>query len=208
MKLRTIDPATLGTRERYQWLISAVVPRPVAFVSTISANGVFNLAPFSYFNGVSSTPPILSIAIGPRGRDEQKDTLSNIEENGELVVNVVSESIAEQMVICSGDWPPEQSEFDISGLTPLPSSIVRPPRVAESHISFECRSVQIVPVGNPPTGLVLAEVLLIHADEEVLTDGIPDPRKLRPLARLGGTLYASLGEILSIPRPDVSKLKA
>lgn len=206
MTMHAINPATLSTRERYQFLISSIVPRPVAFVSTIDGSGVSNLAPFSYFNGVSSSPPVVSIAIGPKSRETRKDTLRNIEGNGELVINVVSEAIAEQMVLCSGEWPPEQSEFDISGLTPLPSSIVRPPRVAECHISFECRAVQIVPVGNPPTGLVLAEILLIHADENVLTDGVPDPRKLRPLARLGGTLYASLGEILSIPRPDVSKL--
>lgn len=206
MTMHSIDPATLGTRERYQFLISSIVPRPVAFVSTISGSGVTNLAPFSYFNGVSSTPPVVSIAIGPKSRETQKDTLRNIEGNGELVINIVSEAIAEQMVLCSGEWPADESEFEISGLTPVPSSIVRPPRVGECHISFECRAVQIVPVGNPPTGLVLAEVLLIHADGEVLTDGVPDPRKLHPLARLGGTLYASLGEILSIQRPDVSKL--
>lgn len=198
-----IEFETLRHRDRYAWMIASIVPRPIAFVSTISSDGIVNLAPFSYFNGVSASPPIVSIAIGSKRGGVLKDTLRNIESTNELVVNIVTESMAEAMVKCSGEWPSDVNEFDISGLTPLPSIRVRPPRVAESPLSMECRLVQIVRVGEPSTAIVLAEVQLMHADESVLTNGLPDPEKLRPLARLGGDLYASLGEFRSIPRPVI-----
>lgn len=195
-----IDPSTLTARERYQWIIGSVIPRPIAFVSTISADGVPNLAPFSYFNAVSATPPILAIAVGSR-RGQKKDTVANLEANGELVINLVSEELARPMVLTSGDWPAGKSEFEIAGLTPVASDLVRPPRVAESPVGFECRVSQILQVGE--TSLVLAEVFRMHVKDEVLTNGLPDPRKVRPLARLGGDAYAKLGEIIEIARPKV-----
>ena len=124
-----INMKDLRSRERYAWMISSVIPRPIAFVSTISEKGITNLAPFSYFNAVSSRPPILSIAIGPKRGGVVKDTLANIEATKELVVNVVTEGIAQLMVKTSGEWDPDISEFEVSGLTPVESTTVKPPRV-------------------------------------------------------------------------------
>lgn len=199
-----IDLEPLPTRERYAWMTATVLPRPIAFVSTASPEGVVNLAPFSYFNGVSSTPPVLSVAIGPKRGGVPKDTIRNIEATGELVINVVPRAIAELMVKTSGDYDPEVSEFDVSGLTRVPSQLVRPPRVGECPIAFECRCLQVVKVGPPgmATSLVLAEVVLLHVSSDVLTDGRVDPRKVDPVARLGGSLYATLGEVWSIERPE------
>lgn len=199
-----IDLGPLPTRERYAWMTATVLPRPIAFVSTASPEGVVNLAPFSYFNGVSSTPPVLSVAIGPKRGGVPKDTIRNIEATGELVINVVPRAIAALMVKTSGDYDPEVSEFDVSGLTRVPSQLVRPPRVGECPIAFECRCLQVVKVGPPgmATSLVLAEVVLLHVSSDVLTDGRVDPRKVDPVARLGGSLYATLGEVWSIERPE------
>jgi flavin reductase (DIM6/NTAB) family NADH-FMN oxidoreductase RutF len=199
-----IDLSRLPTRERYAWMTATLLPRPIAFVSTVSPEGVVNLAPFSYFNGVSSTPPVVSIAIGPKRGGARKDTIRNIEANGELVVNIVPRSIAEAMVKTSADYAPEVSEFDVSALTRVPSQLVRPPRVGECPIAFECRCLQVVKVGAPEmaTSLVLAEVVLLLVDDAVMTEGRVDPRKVDPVARLGGALYATLGEVWEIGRPD------
>jgi flavin reductase (DIM6/NTAB) family NADH-FMN oxidoreductase RutF len=197
-----IDLNRLSTRERYAWMIGTILPRPIAFVSTISPEGVVNLAPFSYFNGVSSTPPVLSVAVGPKRGGVQKDTVRNVEATGELVVNVVTEAFGEAMVKTAADWPPEVSEFTVSGLTPIASKIVRPPRVGESPVSFECRVARIVRVGDEgfETTIILAEVVLLHVADDVLRNGMPDAEKIRPLARLGGDLYAGIGPVRAIPR--------
>jgi len=198
-----IDPSKLTARERYKWMIASIVPRPIAFVSTVSPDGDVNLAPFSYFCGIASTPPVLAISVGPRRNGERKDTLRNVESTGEMVVSLVTEELAQPMVLTSGEWPEGRNEFEIAGLSPAPSDLVRPPRVAESPLAIECRVLQRVPVGDDPSWIVLGEVLRIHVRDDVLTNGMPDPKKLRPLARLGGDLYAHLGEILEIPRPRV-----
>ena len=114
-----IELNQLSTRERYAWMIGTIIPRPIAFVSTVSHDGILNLAPFSYFNGVSSTPPALSVSIGPKRGGLQKDTIRNVEATGAVVVNIVSESFAEAMVKTASDWPADVSEFDVSGLTPV-----------------------------------------------------------------------------------------
>src|SRR5262245_26819747 len=127
-----LDPAKSSVREVYLMLISSVVPRPIAFVSTRSAAGVTNLAPFSYFNGVSSKPPIVSVSIGYRrwrGAIVKKDTLRNIEETGEFVVNVATEALLAQVNQSSAEYPPDVSEISEVGLTPLPSDLVKPPRI-------------------------------------------------------------------------------
>lgn len=199
--MTTLDFNSLPARERYKWLISSIVPRPIAFVSTVSPAGIHNLAPFSYFNGVSSRPPIVSIAIGVKRDGTPKDTLRNIEATGELVINVVTEAIATPMVLTSGEYPYEESEFEISGLTALASTAVKPPRVKECPIQLECRLEQVIRVGDDPIGLVLARVELMHVDDGVLTAGTVDPLKLKPLSRLGGNLYAALGELMELARP-------
>lgn len=196
-----VDPASLTPKDRYRWMISSIVPRPIALVATVSAEGVANLAPFSYFTGISSTPPVLAISVGPKRGGHRKDTIRNVEATRELVVNVVSEDLARPMVLTSADWPAERSEFEVAGLTPAPSDLVRPPRVAESPLAMECRLLQTIPVGPDPTWIILGEIVRIHVRDDVMTDGFPDPRKLRPLARLGGDSYAGLGEVFEMVRP-------
>ena len=197
-----LDPGRVTGPEMYRFLISAVVPRPIAFVSTRSAEGVLNLAPFSYFNAVSSVPPLVAIAIVERAGDD-KDTLRNIRETGEFVVNLVAEPMLPAMVRTAGDWPRDVSEFELSGLTPAPSERVAPPYVLESPLQLECRLHREVPLGN--SFLVVGEVVLARASDDVFTDGKLDPLKLRPVGRLGGENYSLLREVVKQPRPRVSR---
>ena len=197
-----LDPRTVPTTQVYRFLISAVIPRPIAFVSTVSASGVVNLAPFSYFNAIASEPPLIGIAISDRA-DDPKDTLRNIRETNEFVVNVVSESLLDAMVRTAGEWPRTTSEFGPAGLTPKPSERVRAPYVAESPLQLECRLHREVALGN--SFLIVGEVLLARVRDEVLTDDRIDPVKLAPVGRLGGELYAPLGPVLKRTRPKVSR---
>ena len=198
-----LDPAQLPKIDVYRVLISAVVPRPIAFVSTIAADGSTNLAPFSYFNAISSDPPLIGIAIADRGPDDPKDTLRNIRESREFVVNLVSESILDAMVETAGEWPRSVSEFGPSKLTPMKSERVRAPYVAESPLQLECRLHQELRLGN--SFLVVGEVVLVRVADDVLTNGRIDPAKLAPVGRLGGELYAGLGEVVKRGRPKVSR---
>lgn len=195
-----LDPETLPPNGAYKFLTSAIVPRPIAFVSTQSIEGVRNLAPFSYFNVMCDAPPILTVAANLR-RGEPKDTLRNVVETGEFVVNLVDEPMLERMVYASGDWAPEVDEFALTGFTPEPSERVRPPRVAESPVAIECRLEQIVSIGNG--NLILGRMVLAHVRDELIANGIVDPGKMRPLARLGGDGYTTLGTIRRQPRPVV-----
>jgi flavin reductase (DIM6/NTAB) family NADH-FMN oxidoreductase RutF len=197
-----LDPRALPTNLVYRFLISAVIPRPIAFVSTLSATGGTNLAPFSYFNAIASEPPLVAIAISDRA-DDPKDTLRNIRETQEFVVNIVSEPLLDAMVQTAGEWPRGVSEFGPSGLTPAPSERVRPPYVAESPLQLECRLHREIPLGN--SILVVGEVVLARVRDEVLTDGRVDPAKLAPIGRLGGEFYAPLGPVLKRARPRVSR---
>ena len=194
-----IDPAALEGPDLYRLMISVVVPRPIAWVSTLGPGGVANAAPFSYFQALSSRPPMVMIAVGPRRGGAPKDTRANIEATGEFVVNVVSESSGPRMVRCSVDHPPETSEFDVVGLEKAPSVRVKPPRIAESAVSLECRLDRVLDVGT--SGVCIGEVLLFHvADAVAAPDGTVDPWKLRPLGRLGGSNYAPLREVVEISR--------
>ena len=197
-----LDPRTVPTKDVYRFLISAVVPRPIAFVSTVSAAGAPNLAPFSYFNAVSSDPPLVAIAISDRA-DDPKDTLRNIRETREFVVNVVSEPLLDAMVSTSGEWPRATSEFGPSGLTQAPSERVRAPYVAESPLQLECTLYREVQLGN--SFLVVGEVILARVRDDLLVDGRVDPAKLAPVGRLGGELYAPLGPVLKRARPKVAR---
>jgi flavin reductase (DIM6/NTAB) family NADH-FMN oxidoreductase RutF len=193
-----IDPAKLDRKEAYKLMISLIVPRPIAFVTSVSQTGHANLAPFSFFNGVSSHPPIVMIAVGGR-KDGRKDTWNNIEATGEFVVNVVVPEIVDAMVLASRDYPPEVDEIAVTGLTPVPSRTVKPPRIAESPVQMECRLEKLVEVAG--TAVILGRVLLYHVQDALLEDGAVAPDKLRPVARLGGDLYAHLGEIFAKSRP-------
>ncbi len=196
------DPSTLPKHDLYRLLISAVVPRPIAFVSTLAADGSSNLAPFSYFNAISSDPPLIIIAIADRIGDP-KDTLRNIRETQEFVVNVVCDTILDAMVRTAGEWPRPVSEFGPAQLTAAPSERVRPPYVLESPLQLECRLHREIPLGN--SLLMVGEVVFVRVRDEVMTDGRIDPVKLAPVGRLGGELYAPLGEVVKRSRPKVSR---
>ncbi len=200
---RSIDPSDHSAREVYALMISAIVPRPIALVSTTDGKGGRNLAPFSYFMGVASAPPVLAISTVSRRDGEKKDTLRNIEATREFVVNVVSEPMAEAMNLSSGDFPFGQDEFEHARLTPVAGVRVAAPRVAESPVQMECRLERILEVGTQPAYLFLGEVLLFHVREDVLTDGRIDVGKLKPVARLGGSDYAHVRDVFSMTRPVV-----
>ena len=200
-----IDPRELKGSAAYSLFISALVPRPIAWVSTLSPDGQPNLAPFSFFMGVTSDPPTLAVAIGRR-RGQPKDTARNLEARGEFVVNVVTESTAKAMVFTSGDFPPEVNEFEAAGLTALPSVQVAPPRVAESPLHMECRVERLITLGRSATTLAIGEVVLFHVADDLWTGYDIEVEKLRPLGRLGRALYAPMGPILEIPRPTLPEL--
>ncbi len=201
-----VDPAVSSIHEIERLLVGVILPRPIAFVSTISADGILNLAPFSFFTAVCPKPPVICFCNSIRSRDgSKKDTLRNVEATGEFVVNIVSEDIATQMVACSGDYPPDVSEFDVSGLTPIPSDLVKPPRVKESRVQMECRLLQVVTVSNEPGGgsLVMGQVLRFHVDDGIVENGIVDPDKLRAIGRMGGITYVRTTDRFSLARPKI-----
>jgi flavin reductase (DIM6/NTAB) family NADH-FMN oxidoreductase RutF len=203
-----VDPAATEVRNIYRLMVAVIVPRPIAFVSTISPDGILNLAPFSFFTGVCANPPVVCFSPTIRASDgRRKDTLCNIEATREFVVNVVSEEFAQQMNICSTEFPPEIDEFQASGLTPAPSDLVRPPRVRESHINMECRLLEIVHVSSKPLGgsLVLGEVLRFHIEDGWLDNYQVDPDKLRPIARMGGSTYARTTDRFEMVRPTLAR---
>jgi flavin reductase (DIM6/NTAB) family NADH-FMN oxidoreductase RutF len=177
----------------------------IAFVSTIDADGRRNLAPFSFFTGISANPPAICFAPMVRSDGSHKDTLRNIEATREFAVNVVSEEIAQQMNACAPDFPPEEDEFAISGLTPIASDLIRPPRVGESKVSMECRLLQIVTVSEKPLGgsLVIGEVLRFHVAEELVDRFRIDFDKLRAIGRMAGPEYLKTTERFAMVRPTL-----
>src|SRR5579875_1669739 len=199
----TIDPAAQPPLNNYKLLIGSIVPRPIAFVSTISADGARNLAPFSFFNAVCGNPPVVSFASGVR--HPPKDTLANVRATGEFVVNIVTEEIAEKMSLTSGEYPADVDEFEISGLTPVPSDVVKPPYVRESPINMECRLLQIVEVSNRVLGgsLVLGEVIRFHIDPAITSEFRVDAEKLRAIGRMGGNEYTRTSCRFEMIRPQV-----
>jgi flavin reductase (DIM6/NTAB) family NADH-FMN oxidoreductase RutF len=202
--VRRIDPAEQPSAAIYKLMVGIIVPRPIAFVSSIDAKGIVNLAPFSYFTACSSNPPAVCFSTTVRsGPVPFKDTLSNVRATGEFVVNIVSEEFAEKMNITSAEVAPEVDEFELSGLTKLPSELVKPPRVAESHVQMECRLKEIVTVSEKPGGghLVIGEVLRFHLDEGVLDDDKVDPARLKAIGRMGGPMYVRTSDRFEMARP-------
>lgn len=197
---------TLGAGERYRFLISTVIPRPIALVSTVSKSGVGNLAPFSFFNALSSNPPCVMFSISAQGNGEKKHTLRNIEETKEFVINLTPEWLLGPIVYCAAEYPEGVNELSEVGLTPLKSLKVKPPRVAESPAHFECKLHTIIPLGDGSPGsstVVIGEILEAHLWKDALIGGRISPDKLRPLGRLGGAAYTHLGELSVMPIPPV-----
>jgi flavin reductase (DIM6/NTAB) family NADH-FMN oxidoreductase RutF len=199
-----IDPGSTDHSSVYKLLIGSVVPRPIAFVSTISTEGVFNAAPFSFFTVASSNPPVVVFTVGNRKTpDPRKDTLRNITTARDFVVNIVSEEFGQKMNLCAGDYPPEVDEFQLSGLTPVPSDLVKAPRVAESHINMECRLLYTISMSNLINGgnLVLGEVVRFHIDDEYFNNFRIDPDKLRAIGRMAGNSYTRTQDRFDMIRP-------
>ncbi len=198
-----LDTAALGNRERYQLLTSLVVPRPIAWVSTRSAAGVRNLAPFSYFAALSATPLLVGVSIGSRGA-EPKDTLRNIRETGAFCVNVVTEPHLVPMNESAGEYGPDVDEFDRAGLTAAEADSVDAPYVAECPAVLECRLFKEVELDGSANALVIGEVLRVRVADDLLLPNthLADSAALRPVGRLWGDLYALLGDTPSLPRPS------
>jgi flavin reductase (DIM6/NTAB) family NADH-FMN oxidoreductase RutF len=177
-----------------------VAPRPIAWVSSLSASGVANLAPFSYFNAFSQNPHYVAFGIGP-----VKDTLRNIEATGEFAVSLPTWDLREQMNATSAHVAPEVDEFDLAGLTKAPCRLIGVPRVAESPVALECRLFQVVPLpddkGNAEDHMVIGRVLGIHIDDRYINDGRVDTAAMRPIARLGYSEYATVTEAWRMRRP-------
>ncbi|MBY0432813.1 MAG: flavin reductase family protein [Cyclobacteriaceae bacterium] len=208
MSILTIDPKEIPAPKMHSYLLSAVVPRPIAFASTIDKEGKVNLSPFSFFNCFSSNPPIVVFSPSRKGRDNTtKHTYENVKEVPEVVINIVSHAMVEQASLSSCEFPKGVNEFVKAGFTELPSVRVKPPRVKESPVSMECKVNQVIELGaNGGAGnLVICEVLLMHIQDRVLdAQGKIDPLKLDAVARMGGDQYLrmSADTIFSVPKPN------
>ncbi|MCG8907456.1 MULTISPECIES: flavin reductase family protein [Pseudomonas] len=199
-----LDFTQLSKAEAYRWLASTVTPRPIAWVSTLSADGQSNLAPFSFFQVISDSPPTLLVNTSVREDGSVKDTLRNVRETGELVIHLVSAAQAEAMNATAAWLPHGVSEIDHAGIATVPSERVAPPRVAGAPVAFECRLAEIMPypAENPSSLLIFARVLLAHVDDSVMQDERHvDPAKLDLVGRLGGTQYSRTRDTFSMIRP-------
>lgn len=201
-----LDPETLAVRDRYVLLIGTIQPRPIAWVSTVSPDGVPNLAPFSFFTGIAANPMTLCFAPVNDRTGKKKDTLLNVEATRQFVVNFATEANAEKMNQTSAPYPYGVSEFEKAGLTPLPSVKVKPPRVKESPAAFECELVQIVPLGQGPLAgnLVIGRVTYVHMDDALYNGGRPRHQDLKAIGRMEGAWYARTADAFELPRPEAA----
>ncbi len=198
------DLTTISATDAYKLLVSTVVPRPIALATTVDRAGRVNAAPFSFFNAVSSVPPVVVLGISPgvNGGDGYKDTERNIRDSGEFVVNLVDEALAESMNICAVDFPSDTGELDIARLTPVPSAEIRPPRIAQAPVSFECRRITGLSLG-PRSVLEIGRVIHIH-----IRDDLVDPakfyvatEKMRLIGRMHGRgWYARTSDLFLMDR--------
>jgi flavin reductase (DIM6/NTAB) family NADH-FMN oxidoreductase RutF len=199
------DPTNTPWQSLYKIITGTIVPRPIGWISSINADGRPNLAPFSYFNAVAAKPPTLVFSAGTRNRDgKPKDTYFNVKETGEFVANIVTEATIEAMNITATELPEEINEFEYAGLTPVASKIVKPPRVGESPVNYECKVKDIIEIGEGPGGgyLVIGEVVCIHVRDDLVWGGDKiDIEKLRPVGRLAGGLYTRVRDIFEVKRP-------
>jgi flavin reductase (DIM6/NTAB) family NADH-FMN oxidoreductase RutF len=202
------DPAEHAPGNIYKLMIGAIVPRPIAWVSTIDKNGVRNLAPFSFFTGVCANPPVVCFCPVNRGQPTpgmplRKDTLRNIHETGEFVVNIVPERLAAQMNISSAEVPADVDEFALTGLTAIPGVVVKAPRVAESPVHMECKLLQVLTINSEPLGgnLVLGQVLRFHVRQDLMSNYRIDPEKLDAIGRMAGATYSRTRDRFELERP-------
>lgn len=209
--IKTIDPGSITVQEFHSYFLGAVAPRPIAFASTVDKEGNVNLSPFSFFNAFGSNPPTLIFSPARRVRDNTtKHTLENVLEHDEVVINIVNFDMVEQMSLASTEYEKGINEFVKSGLTPVESEKVKPPRVKESPAAFECKVKQVIATGQEggAGNLVICEVLLAHFQESIFDkDGKISPYKLDAVARMGGNWYcrAQGDAIFEIPKPNLKK---
>ena len=200
----TLDFETLPPRDAYTWMINMIMPRPIAWVSTISAEGKTNLAPFSFFQGVCAKPPTVIFCGSHDRTGKQKDSVVNVRQVPEFVVNIVPYALAEKMNLTAAPLPHGESEFEKFDIATAPSLKVKPPRVADTPVAFECRLDRIVDLGDGPSGssVVFGRIVSAHVSDAMLgADGQIDPRKLDPIGRMGGDFYTRTSELFSISRP-------
>ena len=197
------DPQELEQTAIYKLLTGIVIPRPIGWISTINEDGIHNLAPFSYFNAVGDDPPHVMFST-VHSNNLNKDTLNNVLATKQFVVNMVTEDLVEQMNLTSQPIAANESEFELAGLTPIASSLVKPPRVKECKITMECEIVHHYKLENSKTGgatIVIGKIVLFHIDESVLLENYKiNLETYKPIARLAGSNYSKLGEIFSIKR--------
>lgn len=197
------DPQNLEQKSIYKLLTGIVIPRPIGWISSISEEGVPNLAPFSYFNAVGDDPPHVMFAAG-RGANSNKDTLNNVLATKQFVVNMVTEELVEQMNSTAQGIPPHESEFDLANLTPIPSLKIKPPRVKESPIAMECELVHHYTLEDNKFGgstILVGRIVMFHIAENVLLDDFKiNLETYKPVARLAGSNYSKLGELFSVKR--------
>lgn len=200
----SINPEHQTERDNYKLLIGSIIPRPVALVTTLSREGVLNAAPFSYFNIVTADPPMVSVAV-QRKDGVPKDTARNAAAAGAFVVHIADEAYIRELNLAAAPLPPEESEVEAAGLTPLISEAVAVPGIAEAKIRMECLLERSIPLGGtdqvPSADLLIGRVVRFHIDEALYESGRIDPHGLRPVSRLAGNSYARLGEIFELERP-------
>ena len=203
ISLISIDPSLMSERENYKFLIGSIIPRPIAFVTTISKDGVLNGAPFSYFNIVSSSPPMISLSI-QRSGGRQKDTARNIIESKQFVVHIVDEQNVEKINKTAASLPPDQSEIELAHLTPVESAKISVPGVKEAKVRMECTLEHTLELGDqdkPGCDFIIGKVVQFHIESDIYEKGRIDPGGLAAVSRLAGNNYAKIGEIFEIERP-------
>lgn len=197
------NPATLDTGTVYRLLVNSIVPRPIAWISTVSTDGVANLAPYSFFTVASCNPPVLSVTqVNPRDR-LSKDTLANLKATGGCVVHIVSAALADAMNATCADYPPGVSEFTAAGIARVPGTTVAVDGVAQAPVRFECRLRQVIEISAEPSGgtMMLLDVVHIHVADNVLANGVIDPQLLDAVGKMGGNGYAWTRERFDLARP-------
>jgi flavin reductase (DIM6/NTAB) family NADH-FMN oxidoreductase RutF len=203
-----IDPRAISADAAYYWMVASIVPRPIAWVSSLNEDGTANLAPFSFFSGVGSDPPTCLFCVGRKTKVEignKKDTWANVERTGEYVIHIVPDALAQKMNVTSKEYPHGVDEFALAGVTKAACERVAAPRIVEAPIAMECKLLQINEVGQADggggTAIIVGEILYFHVHDEVLEGGRIDPGKVDAVGRMGGALYARTRDRFEMPRP-------